>query len=195
MRYIPTTLTAVDRLRRDAKRLTNSTLSLRAAQDFVARNAGYESWKHVTVCVSGALHTLPSAESGNPEIGSSPAPSQSERLLAELFDVEALHALLDGGLVAMYNADSGRVFGERLDGSKVDIDRSVNVQVTARLASLMESLNKSPPFLDADVDFNGCLLCLTMVLPPVAIQATWTIAARSVIPQGAVQPLSVRYKR
>ncbi|MDG0857457.1 hypothetical protein [Roseateles puraquae] len=77
----------------------------------------------------------------------------------------------------------------------MDIDASVNVQVTIRLASLMESLNQSPPFLEADVDFNGSLLCLTMVLPPVAMQETWTIAARSAVPPSAVQPLSIQLRR
>lgn len=195
MRHIPTTITLVDRIKRDAKRLKTPSLSWRAALEVAARSSGYESWKHVTACASGALLDRLSPESGTSDAGSQLAPSQSERRLEELFGLEPLNALLDGSLVALYNADSGRVFGERPDGAKVGIDASVNVQVTTRLASLMESLNQSPPFLEADVDFNGSLLCLTMVLPPVAMQETWTIAARSAVPPSAVQPLSIQLRR
>jgi hypothetical protein len=51
MKYIPTTATAAEKLKRRAKKLRKETgTSLARAQDAVARQDGYLSWKHVTVC-------------------------------------------------------------------------------------------------------------------------------------------------
>ena len=51
MEHIPTTATAVQKLKRLAKNRRKTTAdSLAAALDMVARESGYSSWKHVTVC-------------------------------------------------------------------------------------------------------------------------------------------------
>lgn len=52
MRFIPTTATAADKLKRGAKEQRKKTgVSLGVALDDMARASGYESWKHVTSCV------------------------------------------------------------------------------------------------------------------------------------------------
>ena len=51
MIHIPTTATAAEKLRRRAKTLRKETrTSLAVAQETVAKEDGYLSWKHVTVC-------------------------------------------------------------------------------------------------------------------------------------------------
>ena len=51
MKHIPTTATAVQKLNRSAKNLRKETRSsLAAALEVVAKAAGYDNWKHVTVC-------------------------------------------------------------------------------------------------------------------------------------------------
>jgi hypothetical protein len=52
LKHIPTTATAVQKLNRSAKKLRKETRSsLANALDAVANSAGYDSWKHVTVCL------------------------------------------------------------------------------------------------------------------------------------------------
>lgn len=52
MEFISTTATAAEKLKRLAKRLRKTTgTSLAVAQDAVAKQHGYEHWKHVTVCL------------------------------------------------------------------------------------------------------------------------------------------------
>ena len=52
MEFIPTTATAAEKLKRLAKTLRKTTrTSLAVAQDTVAKQHGYEHWKHVTVCL------------------------------------------------------------------------------------------------------------------------------------------------
>jgi hypothetical protein len=51
--HIPTTATAVQKLKRLAKtRRKSSSESLAGAQDAIAREHGYRDWKHVTVCLA-----------------------------------------------------------------------------------------------------------------------------------------------
>lgn len=51
MEFISTTATAVEKLKRQAKTLSQTTgISLRAAQTIVAQHNGYVHWKHVTHC-------------------------------------------------------------------------------------------------------------------------------------------------
>lgn len=51
MQIIPTTATAVEKLKRNAKTLRKTTgTSLAVALDTVAKQNGYEHWKHVTIC-------------------------------------------------------------------------------------------------------------------------------------------------
>lgn len=51
MKFIPTTATAVEKLKRSAKNLRNETrTSLAVALESIAKSAGYDNWKHVTVC-------------------------------------------------------------------------------------------------------------------------------------------------
>lgn len=51
MQLIPTTTTAVEKLKRNAKTLRKTTgTSLAVALDTVAKENGYEHWKHVTLC-------------------------------------------------------------------------------------------------------------------------------------------------
>jgi hypothetical protein len=64
LEHIPTTATAVQKLKRLAKNKRKSTgESLAAALDIVARESGYSSWKHVTVCQAT---TTPSARAAAP---------------------------------------------------------------------------------------------------------------------------------
>ncbi|GGI17612.1 hypothetical protein [Oxalicibacterium faecigallinarum] len=52
MKHISTTATAVQKLNRSAKNLRKETrTSLAIALDSVAKSAGYDNWKHVTVCL------------------------------------------------------------------------------------------------------------------------------------------------
>lgn len=52
MNFVSTTATAVEKLKRSAKTLRKITgTSLAVAQDAVAKEHGYEHWKHVTVCL------------------------------------------------------------------------------------------------------------------------------------------------
>jgi hypothetical protein len=52
MKFISTTATAVEKLKRSAKTLRKSTsTSLAVALDAIAKEHGYEHWKHVTVCL------------------------------------------------------------------------------------------------------------------------------------------------
>lgn len=51
MQLIPTTATAAEKLKRNAKTLRKTTgTSLAVALDTVAKENGYEHWKHVTIC-------------------------------------------------------------------------------------------------------------------------------------------------
>ena len=60
MDHIPTTQTAVYRLRREAKkRVSPSKQSLAACLDAVAKEAGYHHWKHVTACAGRDVRTAP----------------------------------------------------------------------------------------------------------------------------------------
>lgn len=53
MKIIPTTQTAVEKLKRLAKKLRKSAnMSLAVALDVVAKEHGYFHWKHVTVCAA-----------------------------------------------------------------------------------------------------------------------------------------------
>jgi len=64
LEHIPTTATAVQKLKRLAKNRRKTTAeSLAAALDMVARESGYSSWKHVTVCQAA---TTPSARAADP---------------------------------------------------------------------------------------------------------------------------------
>jgi len=64
LEHIPTTATAVQKLKRLAKNRRKSTgESLAAALDTVARESGYSSWKHVTVCQAA---TTPSERAPDP---------------------------------------------------------------------------------------------------------------------------------
>jgi hypothetical protein len=52
LKHIPTTSTAVEKLKRSAKNLRKETkTSLAVAQATIAKSAGYDNWKHVTVCL------------------------------------------------------------------------------------------------------------------------------------------------
>lgn len=52
MQLIPTTATAVEKFKRQAKTLRKTTgTSLAVALDTVAKQGGYEHWKHVTLCL------------------------------------------------------------------------------------------------------------------------------------------------
>jgi len=52
MNFLPTTATAVEKLKRQAKDLRRTTgTSLAVAQDAVAKQHGYMHWKHVTECL------------------------------------------------------------------------------------------------------------------------------------------------
>lgn len=53
MPHIRTTATAVEKLKAEAKRLSKTSKTLLAsARELVARQAGYDNWKHVTVCAA-----------------------------------------------------------------------------------------------------------------------------------------------
>ena len=61
MEFISTTATAADKLKRLAKTLRKSTkTSLAAALDTIAKQHGYEHWKHVTVCSEQTARNPPS---------------------------------------------------------------------------------------------------------------------------------------
>lgn len=52
MQFIPTTATAAEKLKRQAKTLRKTTgSSLAVALDAVAQQNGYDHWKHVTMCL------------------------------------------------------------------------------------------------------------------------------------------------
>src|SRR5688572_5281942 len=56
MPHIRTTATAVEKLKAEAKRLSKtSRILLTSAREQVARQAGYDNWKHVTVCAAETL--------------------------------------------------------------------------------------------------------------------------------------------
>lgn len=60
MRHIRTTATAVEKLKLEAKQLSKKTRTpLTTARELVAKKAGYDNWKHVTVC---AASTSPGRE-------------------------------------------------------------------------------------------------------------------------------------
>lgn len=53
MRHIRTTATAVEKLKLEAKQLSKKTRTpLTTARELVAKKAGYDNWKHVTVCAA-----------------------------------------------------------------------------------------------------------------------------------------------
>jgi len=56
MEFISTTATATEKLKRLAKTLRKTTgTSLAVALDAVAKQHGYEHWKHVTVCLDQSV--------------------------------------------------------------------------------------------------------------------------------------------
>lgn len=68
MKHIPTTSTAVEKLKRNAKNLRKDTkTSLAVAQDTIAKMAGYDNWKHVTVCME-QTKSLPKQNSRLPQV-------------------------------------------------------------------------------------------------------------------------------
>lgn len=68
MKHIPTTSTAVEKLKRNAKNLRKDTkTSLAVAQDTIAKSAGYDNWKHVTVCME-QTKSLPKQSGHLPQV-------------------------------------------------------------------------------------------------------------------------------
>jgi hypothetical protein len=98
LNHIPTTATAVQKLKRLAKtRRKSSGESLGSALDATARECGYRDWKHVTVCLAATS-------------GAKPAPfSLSAAIRAFLADQQSLHpaeietvqAMASGLVIAM----------------------------------------------------------------------------------------------
>ena len=78
MRHIRTTATAVEKLKLEAKQLSKKTgTPLTTARELLAKKAGYDNWKHITVCAASTVA----------ERRSRPLPSPvAEYLAAELRD-------------------------------------------------------------------------------------------------------------
>lgn len=360
MRHIPTTRTAVERLKHEAKQLRNPRISLLAAREQAAKNAGYDSWKHVTVCfaatqaskqislpdalerflaaerentpldakgaealthgivfamdvkdatntrfdedvvefdealphlaadvlrgylaaereilelhdedvlqysvehlsnyrffryaglrcgttlndafadvlgrhffapefvwVDGKCHDMSAVEnvtvdgqvlysSGRnadgltfatyrPLRGTVPAPidpapagvqrRHAEKLLKEIFEIEELAGLLDGSVLAIYNSESGGVFGRLADGSTFSVNDRLDGYVASRLAELLRALGEVPAVQEADVEVNDTPFCLTLMVPPVVTRTAWTILARGEVSDEARRPIAAR---
>ena len=113
MNFIPTTATAVEKLKRLAKQLRNvDGISLAAALDRVAQTDGYASWKHVIRCLEQSkslprpAHVLPPVLTAYLERAAARAPPSTEASIAfKAGLVFAMHAqdvdgvVLDAGLV------------------------------------------------------------------------------------------------
>ena len=93
MEFISTTATAVEKLKRLAKTLRKSSkTSLAVALDAIARQHGYEHWKHVTVCLDQTAGlssggALPKSLTAILDEAASrhPASAESQRAFAEGF--------------------------------------------------------------------------------------------------------------
>ena len=93
MEFISTTATAAEKLKRLAKTLRKTTrTSLAVALDAVAKQHGYEHWKHVTVCIEQTANVslskpLPESLKGllNRAATRNPASSDSQKAFAQGF--------------------------------------------------------------------------------------------------------------
>lgn len=106
MRHIRTTATAVEKLKLEAKQLSKKTRTpLTTARELAAKKAGYDNWKHVTVCA-----TSTAAERKN-----RPLPAAiADFLAAELADqppsAATRHALASGVIFSMDIKDADNAF-------------------------------------------------------------------------------------
>jgi len=110
LEHIPTTATAVQKLKRLAKDKRKSTgESLAAALDMVAREKGYSSWKHVTVCQTS---TTPSAHPDAP-MADAIGGFLAEQRLARPALPDTVQAISSGLVFAMDIKDASEVRPER----------------------------------------------------------------------------------
>ncbi|WP_423599967.1 hypothetical protein [Roseateles sp. MS654] len=178
MRHIPTTATAVEKLKLEAKRLSQTTdTSLTAARELVAKAAGYNDWKHVTCCA-----TTTRGLKGHQRL---------ERVAQELFEDALLRALLTENLVGLLSSTGGGVFSESASGERVQVDspERMNEHVVPRLLELLQGLGQHGALLEADVRVNGAEVCLSAFLPPVCDPIAWSIVRRSHVPASARKPV------
>lgn len=118
----------------------------------------------------------------------------AENLLKEIFQIEELAGLLDDTFIAVYNSESGRVFGELADGSTFPANDRLDGYVASRLTQLLRALGENPAVQEADVEVNGTPFCLTLLVPPVVTKTAWTISARSAVSDEAQRPIAARIR-
>lgn len=90
MEFISTTATAAEKLKREAKTLRKTTgTSLAIALDTVAKQHGYEHWKHVTICCEQTISLKPLPDSLTDYLDQAakhdPASDQSQKAFAQGF--------------------------------------------------------------------------------------------------------------
>lgn len=106
MRHIRTTATAVEKLKLEAKQLSKKTRTpLTTARELAAKKAGYDNWKHVTVCAASTAD----------ERKNRPLPAAiADFLAAELADhppsAATRHALASGVIFSMDIKDADNAF-------------------------------------------------------------------------------------
>lgn len=116
----------------------------------------------------------------------------AEKLLKEIFEIEDLAGLLDGSAIAIYNSDSGGVFGRLADGSTFSVNDRLDGYVASRLTELLRALGEVPAVQEADVEVNDTPFCLTLLVPPVVSRTAWTILARGEVSDEARRPIAAR---
>jgi hypothetical protein len=109
LEHIPTTATAVQKLRRLAKSRRKTTAeSLAAALDMVARESGYSSWKHVTVCQAA---NTPSERAASP-LAEAITSFLAEQRAAQPALPNTVQAMASGLVFAMDIKDAFKVLPE-----------------------------------------------------------------------------------
>lgn len=177
MRHILTTATAVEKLKHEAKQLGRQTgSSLNDARELVAQRAGYDHWKHVTVCETATRHL--------------------HQLVRELFDRQELRPLLTGDVTSVHSSAAGGVFAQTKDGRRPRVDETDGLtrHVLPRMLEVLQALDGNAAISKADIKVDGVELCLTAILPPVSNPCTWNISRREGVFEEARQALALNVR-
>jgi len=116
-------------------------------------------------------------------------------LLAEIFEIEEFEGLLDGSLVDVHNSETGRVFARSSSNESLGFEDNGNLNgfVLSRLTELLRALGASDSIMEADVEVNGLVFCLTLVVPPVS-NGVWSIVVRTSVNAAAHMPVAARVR-
>lgn len=116
-------------------------------------------------------------------------------LLTEIFEIEEFEGLLDGSLVDVHNSETGRVFAKSSSNESLGFEDNgeLNGFVLPRIAELLRALGAKDAVMEADVEVNGLVFRITLVVPPVSSGA-WTIAARHSVSADAHASIKVRIR-